>query len=186
MFLSTHLKGVERHDVSSTSRAAEIVAADSSGASAALSSGVAAALFGLDVLAENVNDRVGNTTRFLVIKNKNESGRGNGDAATPAGNGEGDADGGAGVGYKTLITFTVDHANPGALAHCLAAFEKFGLNLTSINTRPSGVRNWHYVFFVELRGRKEDGGQGEVNKALGELEGLAKGCRWRGSWKSRE
>lgn len=176
-FLTSYLKSIERHDVSSTSRAAEIAAADKSGESAALSSVVAASLFGLDVLAESINDHVGNTTRFLVIRNKNE------DCTTPAGNEDAV---GSNAGHKTLITFTVDHANPGALAHCLAALAKFGLNLTSINTRPSGVRNWHYVFFVELRGRREEGDGGDVNAALGELEGVAEGCRWRGSWASRE
>ncbi|KAH5881216.1 hypothetical protein HBI91_022270 [Parastagonospora nodorum] len=175
-FLTTHLKATERHDVSSTSRAAEIAAADRSGESAALSSAVAASLFGLDILAESINDHVGNTTRFLVIKNKNLP------IPSPLVGTE-DADS-KDANFKTLITFTVDHANPGALAHCLAAFEKFGLNLTSINTRPSGVRNWHYVFFVELRGRREEGGAGEVNKALGELDGVARGGAWKGSWES--
>jgi prephenate dehydratase len=87
--------------------------------------------------------------------------------------------------WKSLVTFTVDHENPGALAHCLAVFEKFGLNLTSINTRPSGVRNWNYIFFVEFKGRREEGEhEGEVNKALKELEGVCRGYRWLGSWES--
>lgn len=171
-FLATYLKGVERHDVSSTSRAAEIAALDRSGESAALSSHVAAGLFGLDVLAESINDRIGNTTRFLVIRRK--------DSVLAKGGGEGSGD------WKTLVTFTVDHANPGALAHCLAVFEKFGLNLTSINTRPSGVENWHYIFFVEFKGRKEDGDDiGPVNQALKELDGVCREWRWLGSWENR-
>jgi prephenate dehydratase len=185
-FLSTYLKGVERQDVSSTSKAAEIVAQDTSGESAALSSHVAAELFGLDVLAESINDHVGNATRFLVIR-RNDSPLSSTPAAaasSPHGSASNEGD-----NWKTLVTFTVDHANPGALAHCLAAFEKFGLNLTSINTRPSGVRNWHYVFFVELKGRREgegDGdGEGEVDKALRELGNVASEWRWKGSWENR-
>jgi prephenate dehydratase len=173
-FLSTYLKGVERQDVSSTSRAAEIAAQDTSGESAALSSFVAAELFGLDVLAESINDHVGNTTRFLVIRRKDK-------ASLPASPSP-DSAGGDGS-WKTLVTFTVDHANPGALAQCLAAFAKYGLNLTSINTRPSGVENWHYIFFVEFKGRMEEGGK--VDKALKELESVASRSKCLGSWENR-
>jgi prephenate dehydratase len=174
-FLSTYLKGVERQDVSSTSKAAEIAAQDKSGESAALSSFVAADLFGLDVLAESINDHIGNATRFLVIRRKNS-------ASSPPASPSGSEYGGDGT-WKTLVTFTVDHANPGALAHCLAAFEKYGLNLTSINTRPSGVRNWHYIFFVEFQGRMEEGGK--VEGALRELGEVASGWKWLGSWENR-
>jgi prephenate dehydratase len=172
-FLATYLKGIERQDVSSTSRAAEIAAADKTGESAALSSHVAASLFGLDVLASSINDRIGNTTRFLVIRRKDS-------AVLPPSSPRGSND------WKTLVTFTIDHANPGALAHCLAVFEKFDLNLTSINTRPSGVENWHYIFFVEFKGRKEDGREeGRVNTALGELDAVCREWRWLGSWENR-
>jgi prephenate dehydratase len=171
-FLSTYLKNVERRDVSSTSRAAEIASQDKTGESAALSSMIAADLFNLSVLAEGINDNVGNTTRFLVLRHASTS------PSTPSLALLDD--------WKSLITFTVDHANPGALAHCLSVFEKYGLNLTSINTRPSGVQNWNYIFFVEFKGRKEDGREeSRVNKALGELEGLCRGFRWLGSWENR-
>jgi prephenate dehydratase len=172
-FLATYLRGIERQDVSSTSRAAEIAAQDKTGESAALSSEVAAQLFGLDVLAESINDRVGNATRFLVIKHRDSPSL---SASSPLGSN-------SNASYKTLVTFTVDHANPGALAHCLAAFEKYGLNLTSINTRPSGVENWHYIFFVEFQCRKEEGGP--VEKALKELDSVAREWRWLGSWENR-
>ncbi|KAH9872737.1 hypothetical protein J1614_005131 [Plenodomus biglobosus] len=67
-FLTTYLPHTTRHDVASTSLAAQLVAQDTSHTSAALSSISAASLFHLDVLAHTVNDRVGNTTRFLVIR----------------------------------------------------------------------------------------------------------------------
>ncbi|CAG5188182.1 uncharacterized protein ALTATR162_LOCUS11893 [Alternaria atra] len=59
-FLTRYLKTAERHDVSSTSKAAEIASRDKSGESAALSSFIAAELFGLDVLAKEINDKKGN------------------------------------------------------------------------------------------------------------------------------
>jgi prephenate dehydratase len=172
-FLSTYLKHAERRDVSSTSKAAEIASQDKSGESAALSSIIAADMFGLDVLANAINDRVGNTTRFLVIRRHDNS------ATTTSKEGS-DQD------WKSLVTFTVDHANPGALAHCLSIFETYGLNLTSINTRPSGVQNWNYIFFVEFKGRKDDSNEEcAVNKALEELEKVCRGYRWLGSWENR-
>lgn len=192
-FLSSYFKGVERRDVSSTSKAAEIVSADKSGESAALSSSVAAGVFGCDVLAEGVNDRVGNETRFLVIR-RDDDGDGGGSeiVEVESGSGEESVRGGSGKvederDFKTLITFTVDHANPGALAECLAAFARYGLNLTSINTRPSGVENWNYIFFVELKSRKgrSKNGDGPVDKALKNLEGVCRALKWQGSWENR-
>ncbi|KAI4640741.1 hypothetical protein J4E93_008332 [Alternaria ventricosa] len=64
-FLDKYLKTAERHDVSSTSKAAEIASQDKTGESAALSSEIAAELFGLDVLAKEINDKKGNSTRFF-------------------------------------------------------------------------------------------------------------------------
>ncbi|KAI8940965.1 hypothetical protein NX059_002216 [Plenodomus lindquistii] len=178
-FLTTYLKHAERHDVSSTSRAAEIVSRDSTGTSAALSSIIAADLFNLDVLAKTINDRVGNTTRFLVIGRKDSPDLLPSTAATAAAI----ASKGNDARWKSLVTFTPDNdANPGALANCLSAFSKHGINLTSINTRPSGVKNWNYIFFVEFEGCLEDGDTGAVKGALKELETMCKGYRWLGSW----
>jgi prephenate dehydratase len=178
-FLSTYLKHAERRDVSSTSKAAEIASQDKSGESAALSSIIAADMFGLDVLANGINDKVGNTTRFLVIRYAHRP-------ESPSTISQEEQGSGKKGDYKSLITFTVDHANPGALAHCLSVFEKWGLNLTSINTRPSGVQNWNYIFFVEFKGRKDDSNDDcAVNKALEELEKLCRGYRWLGSWENR-
>lgn len=200
-FLNTYLKGIERQDVSSTSRAAELVSQDEPGTTAAVSSSLAAEEFGLDVLARGIEDRGDNTTRFFVIRKRvledggvccsDESGnmkdgkstlqfqdekRGVQQESEKSG---GEAENEA---YKTLISFTVDHGNPGALAQSLSVFQRHGLNLTSINTRPSGVENWNYIFFVEVRGRR-DGKEGAVDRALGELGDVCRGWRWLGSWR---
>lgn len=171
-FLSTYLKGVHREDVDSTSLAAQIVAADTTGQSAALSSMAAADVFKLDVLAESINDRLGNTTRFLVIQKVSST------TGIPPPKTQDDEH------WKSLVTFTLDHAKPGSLAHCLSAFSNEGISLTLIHTRPSGVENWHYVFFVEFGGRKEEGEEGAVNRAFRALEEVARSWRWLGSWMS--
>jgi len=214
-FLSSRLKHADKQDVSSTSRAAELASQDQSGASAALSSIMAADLFGLDVLAEGINDRLGNTTRFLIIRNKKvkssfSSSSSSSSIATTTttpttttahhksnirANAIASAelmDATENPKWKSLVTFTVEHSNPGALANCLMAFSKHGINLTAINTRPSGVRNWNYVFFVEFKGRRDgdgedDGGNDEraVNRALKQLEKVSSRYRWLGSWENR-
>jgi prephenate dehydratase len=179
--------------VSSTSKAAEIASQDKTGESAALSSFIAAELFGLNVLAQEINDKKGNSTRFFVIRRRRvgdgtKGGEGTAHVktstatttATPTNRLDGEK-------WKSLVTFTIEHSNPGALANCLTVFSSHGINLTSINTRPSGVRNWHYVFFVEFKGRKTEAGEetGDVNRALGELDRVCRGWRWLGSWENR-
>ena len=173
LFLSTYLKRVERQDVSSTSKAAEHVAQDTTGTSAAISSKIAADLNGLDVLAEGIEDNEGNSTRFFILRRGQDVEALEIDEATEM------------ERYKSLVSFTVEHGEPGALADCLGVFKKFNLNLTSINTRPSGEAQWHYIFFVEFLGRKRPEGQGgAVNEALKELSKVAKSWRWLGSWES--
>jgi prephenate dehydratase len=176
-FLSTHLKHAEKQDVSSTSRGAALVAANPSDThTAALSSALAARENNLSILAPNIQDSSENTTRFLVIRRLSDVAsleqRTFVDAPVEA-----DA-------YKTLVSFTVaQHGAPGALADCLAVFKKHAISLTSINSRPSGEASWHYVFFVEFKGRKRAEGQGGVvNAALADLGEVAKGWRWLGSF----
>lgn len=177
LFLSTYLKQVERQDVSSTSKAAEHVAQDATGTSAAISSKIAADLNGLDVLAEGIEDNEGNSTRFFILRRGQDN--------QPSGEVTDIAESVEMERYKSLVSFSVEHGEPGALADSLEVFKRFNLNLTSINTRPSGEAQWHYIFFVEFLGRKRANGQGgAVNDALEELNRVAKSWRWLGSWES--
>lgn len=186
-FLNAYLRGVERQDCSSTSRAAEEAARDASGASAAVSSATAAKLQGLDFLAKGINDRDDNTTRFFVLRRREgeEAEEGAGEGFRPKGWAEGAGGDGEMEAWKSLVSFTVDHNDPGALADSLAVFKPYKLNLTSINTRPSGVEKWNYIFFVEFRGRRLAGKEGAVNAALRDLGSVARSWRWLGSWESK-
>lgn len=175
-FLHSRLPHAERFDVSSTSRAAQMVAEDKTGESAAVSSAVAAHVFGLQVLSDGINDRVGNQTRFLVLRRRD---------ALPSLSGSAKADDKE-DDFKTLLHFTLPPLStprPGTLADALSVFSAHDLTLTSINTRPSGVANWDYVFFVEIRGRREEGEGGKVNGALKGLEKVCGTVRWLGSWR---
>jgi len=179
-FLSANFKGVERIDVSSTSKAAELVSQDTSGSSAAISSRMAGDVNHLDLLAENIEDREGNSTRFFVLQRREKDSSTAEDGNEAAyGDPETDAEH---ARYKTLVSFTVSHEEPGALAGCLAVFHKYKLNLTSINSRPSSEAAWHYIFFVEIMGRRRRDGSGAVNEALQQLNGVAQSWRWLGSW----
>ena len=54
---------------------------------------------------------------------------------------------------KTLLCFTVDHRQPGALCDALYAFKKHNINLSKMDARPSSnLEIWHYFFFVEIEG----------------------------------
>lgn len=172
-FISQNLKSAEIHEVSSTSRAAEIVEQDGKGTSAAISSRLAASIYGLDVLAESIQDRDDNTTRFLIIRNTRNPPREppNPDRLNTQ-------------NTKSLVSFTVPHDSPGALADVLGCFKECGLNLTSINSRPSLRAPFQYVFFVEVGGHRY-GQDGRVESALSKIRDVAESSRWLGSWETR-
>jgi prephenate dehydratase len=188
-FLDRHFRGVERHDVSSTSRAAEIVAqeepptsVDGRGTRAAIASQLAAEVYGLDVLQEGIEDQVDNVTRFFVLRTESNDGPQRHMAQVNQVNA---VDTATLNKWKSLISFTIDHAAPGALADALAIFRKHGFNLTSIDTRPSRVRPWHYIFFVECEQAKKVNGavdKAAVDGIMSDLGLLAYSCRHLGRW----
>lgn len=67
----------------------------------------------------------------------------------------------------TLVLFTVDHRQPGALCDGLKVFKDCGINIFKIDSRPSGQRPWHYVFFVECSGHFESE---QIQKLIKELQ----------------
>ncbi|KAH8683019.1 Prephenate dehydratase-domain-containing protein [Tricladium varicosporioides] len=168
IFLAAYLKGIERIDVSSTSRAAEIVKEDTSGTSAAIASSLAAKIHGLSVLAKGIEDREDNTTRFFILR------KGVDEAARTSK-----------AKSKSLISFTIDHRSPGALAQVLDCFRGYALNLTSINSRPTKVIPFQYIFFVEFEGSKLNDPSGRVKGALECVEKLVQSWRWLGSWEDK-
>ena len=176
-FFAKFLPGVDTIDVSSTSKAAAMAAADETGSSAAVAGELAAEASGLDVLAKCIEDREDNTTRFFVLRRrKTES-----NADTGKGQGE-EAYGGK---YKSLVSFTVPHRTPGALADVLDCFRRATLNLTSINSLPSLVEPFMYLFLVEFEGSGSDDPEGRVKAVFESLERVAEKWRWLGSWESQ-
>ncbi|KAI5812321.1 Prephenate dehydratase-domain-containing protein [Pyronema omphalodes] len=136
VWLNSTVKGIERIDVSSTSKAAE--KAKNEPGAAAIASRIAADVHGLKVLARNIEDTSDNTTRFFVLSATERSEPTQLD----------------GRNDKTLLSFITDH-QPGALCDGLKVFKDFGLNLTSIVSRPSRKMPWNYIFFVEFEGHEK-------------------------------
>ncbi len=129
-WLSATMKQAQTVPVASTARAAQM-AAEEPGA-AAIGSRVAAELYGLKIVCENIEDIANNVTRFLVISRED---------AKPTGE------------DKTAILFSTAH-KAGALADVLEVFKRHNINLTNIESRPSKKRQWEYYFFMDFVGHR--------------------------------
>ncbi|KAI9371119.1 Prephenate dehydratase-domain-containing protein [Aspergillus egyptiacus] len=178
-FLRENFKGIERQDVSSTSKAGETVLTTTTEINAAIASRFAGEYYGLEILEENIEDKGNNTTRFLVMRNvKSEHTKQTsfGPAETSVVHSQPLT---SSRTRKTLISFMVRQDAPGALADALLIFKEFGMNLTSINTRPSQVKAWKYVFLVES---ETDQNQGRVSDVMGALRRVTDNCRHLGTW----
>jgi chorismate mutase/prephenate dehydratase len=135
-WLKTHLPGIPLIEVESTAGAALRVRGEETGA--AVGSRLAAETYGLNLLAEGIEDHPANTTRFLVLGAKPE---GNGGQATGR--------------DKTSILFGTPHV-PGALHKALAPFAEAGISLTRIESWPIRERMWEYLFFADFAGHVEE------------------------------
>ena len=134
-WVDAKLKGIEKIDTSSTSKAVELVKNDPTGA--AIASEAAGIVHGVPVFLRNISNNANNTTRFLIFSKSSLSRQQD-------------------KLYGTLVSFKVEHRVPGALCNALAAFGRQKVNLTSITSRPSGKVQWTYVFFVEFDGHQDD------------------------------
>jgi chorismate mutase/prephenate dehydratase len=142
-WLAKHLPMARPIEVTSTSTAAKL-AQDKPGA-AAIASQQAGLHYGLSVLAEQIEDNPGNTTRFAVIGRHSAERTGR---------------------DRTAIMFEIEH-RPGALADAMNLFKRNRLNLTWIESFPIPQRQGSYLFFVELDGHESDAKVKRAVEALG-------------------
>ena len=101
---------------------------------AAISNRQSAEIFGLNILAKNINDEQDNKTRFILVSRAKTHKTGN---------------------DKTSIAFSTKNQS-GALVKVLNVFDSLNINLLYIDSRPSKKNLGEYVFFTDFEGHIED------------------------------
>ncbi len=141
-----------------TALSAKSVAQSGDTGQAAIAGSLAAKLYGLEILKENIHDNVNNTTRFVVIS------RDSSPLHTPD---------------KASVTFHVAN-QVGSLAQLLTCFAEHGVNLSKIESRPIPGKSWEYFFFADFEGAMDET---ELNKALHAASNCARELRLLGRYK---
>lgn len=141
-WLLENLHDAEILECSSTAQAARLARKDPTGA--ALCNLYAANHYGLEILAERIEDHAENTTRFFALGNHTNP---------PTGD------------DKTSMLFTVSD-RPGALHSALEAFARHKVNMTRIESRPNRLFPWQYLFCADIEGHADDD---SVQNAMAEL-----------------
>jgi len=135
----------------STAEAAATLADGSATHDAAIAAPIAAQRYRLEILAQDIEDNVDAVTRFVLVGRP-------GQPPLPSGHDK-----------TTLVAFiSDDHA--GALLEVLTEFAVRGVNLTRIESRPTGERLGRYCFSIDCEGHVDDARVGEA------LTGLRRVC----------
>lgn len=156
-WLKEHLPEVELVPVASNAEGARRARDEKD--TAAIAGETAAEVYGLTVLAAEIEDRPDNSTRFLVVGRK---------LFAPSG-----AD-------RTSFIVSGGHTDaPGALYRLLEPLAKHRINVTRIESRPSGRRKWDYVFFLDIEGHAAEP---RIARALASLKRRASLFRLLGAY----
>ena len=132
-FMGQH-PGYEGIEYGSTAAAAKKVAEEGDRTQAAIASRRAAKEYGLEIIADGIQQEKNNSTRFIVI------------GADKVYTKESD---------KLALCIELPHTS-GSLYRILSHFLYNDLNLTQIESRPIPGRNWEYRFFVDVEGNLDD------------------------------
>ncbi|MEJ7689673.1 MAG: prephenate dehydratase [Nocardioidaceae bacterium] len=150
-WLGTHLPDAEIVLEASTAHAAAMVAITESPYDAAIAAPIAAQTYRLATLATAIADRAGAVTRFVLVSRP----------GTPPGP--------TGADKTSLVVFIRDN-HPGALLELLEQFAARGVDLTRIESRPTGSALGRYCFSIDAEGHVADARMGEA------LMGLRRTC----------
>jgi prephenate dehydratase len=132
-YLNRDFQSVIQIEENSTTQAAQRVA-DGDDTYAAITSSIAAKLYGLEILAKNVQDVENNRTRFVIISKGLRKKTGS---------------------DKTSIVFSTDN-KPGSLYRILDIFSLWDINMTRIESRPAKNVLGEYIFFIDIDGHIEN------------------------------
>ncbi|MGH9296258.1 MAG: prephenate dehydratase, partial [Acidimicrobiales bacterium] len=157
-FLRARLPGAEVAAANSTAEAALLVA-KGGGEAAAVAPMLAGRLYGLETLAENIEDHEGNQTRFLLVAP--------GVVPSPSGH------------DRTSIVCFQAADRPGSLHEILSHFSARSLNLTKVESRPTKRGLGDYCFVIDLEGHVADD---LVGDCLTELHASLSGLKFLGSY----
>jgi len=152
--------GVEVRAVHDTAGAARLIAEERREGEAAVAAERAAAVYGLDVLASQIEDDPQNQTRFVAVSTSGEP---------------------VGEPTKTSLLFEV-RSIPGALYRCLGPFAERNLNLSKLESRPLRGQPWEYRFYLDVDvGDRDEGFVAAVaalNEFTASLQVLGSYPRW--------
>ncbi len=137
--------GVKTRNFPSTAEAAKEIKEKKLRGVAAIAPKISAELYGLNILAEGIQDEKENKTRFIVVSKKFNKR--------------------TGKDKTSIIIGLLDR--PGSLYEALGVFAKRGINLKKIESRPSKKALGDYIFYIDFEGHIEDD---NVKKALNELK----------------
>jgi chorismate mutase/prephenate dehydratase len=143
-WIQNHLPRIEIVETSSNARSAELAAREKH--AAALGGILAADKYGLRILEQDIQDNAANATRFLVLGRQ---------CSPPTGDDR-----------TSLMVSVADKS--GALHQAIAAFRRFKINMTKIESRPSKRKAWEYFFFIDCAGHYQDAKVAKAIKLLGE------------------
>lgn len=154
-WLNRHLAHLPRVPVASNAEAARMAAEDAE--SCAIAGEAAARLYGLNILAGNIEDDPNNTTRFLVLAEHD---------AGPSGQ------------DRTSLVFSAPN-RPGAMYSLLEPLARHGVDMSKLQSRPARGGLWEYVFYADIEGHRTDPA---VMAALAELNERAAFVKVLGSY----
>jgi len=135
-FIREHLGNVEHEATDSTAEAVRRISRVDR-PWAAVGTRLAAEMYECHIAAEDIEDAEDNRTRFVFL------------AREPAPQ---DLD----AVYKTSIVCGIAQDEPGSLLLILSEFAYRHVNLTKVESRPSKQALGHYIFFIDLEGRRDD------------------------------
>ena len=154
-WLDRYLPAAKRINVASNGEAARLAAENPE--IGAIAGTIAARLYQVNILQNNIEDEPDNTTRFLVIGTQPVSATGK---------------------DKTSLMLSTDN-RPGSLYDMLEPFSRHTISMTKIESRPSKQTNWEYVFFLDIAGHQDDL---KVAAALADLRKKVTICKLLGSY----
>jgi prephenate dehydratase len=134
-YLARAVPAARVHAANSTAEAARDVAERGDAAWAAIGTELAGKLYGLVVLAPEIEDRPENATRFVLIGKTRAAATGS---------------------DKTSVVCFIEKDRPGSLLAILHEFSDRQINLTKLESRPTKERLGEYCFFIDMEGHADE------------------------------